>query len=234
MNNDDVLASIGTTLSAIAATISAIYSIPIVSSLFTFIVGAFVTFLVQSRLQDRAEKRKLRVKAIEELHIPLYLKLEKIKEELLLNLEMVNIGTWDPLFDKPQMFTLKTEFKKDLIDFFKQANKLEEQFQGIKGIAIEVINNNFEKQLVPMFKEQNIIDKMTKLIEIEKGNEGIIFCIRLARLYWAFDAPILSLAILNKDPITYLENSHKSFETDKLILVFRIRYMFSDRQLADT
>jgi hypothetical protein len=101
MKDDDLLASVGTTLSAIAATISAIYSIPLVSSLFTFLVGAFVTFLVQSRLQDRAEKRKLRVKAIEELHIPLYLKLEEIKEKLLLNLETVNIGSWNPLFDKP-------------------------------------------------------------------------------------------------------------------------------------
>jgi hypothetical protein len=226
MKDDDLLASVGTTLSAIAATISAIYSIPLVSSLFTFLVGAFVTFLVQSRLQDRAEKRKLRVKAIEELHIPLYLKLEEIKEKLLLNLETVNIGSWNPLFDKPQMFTLKPDFKSQTLEFFKSSNKLEEQFNGLKGTATEVIFKNAENRLLPTLIKKGLVKPLgnTENIKIDRGPDSLGFSVVLKRQYWSIFAPILSCALLNRDPIIYLMTTHKAFEMDRIVLSIRVDY----------
>ena len=225
MKDDDLLAGLGTTLSAIAATISAIYSIPLVSSLFTFLVGAGVTFLVQSRLQDRAEKRKLRVKAIEELHIPLYLKLEEIKEKLLLNLETVNVGTWNPLFDKPQMFTLKPDFKEQIIDFYKSANELEVKFRGVEGAVIDIIFKNVETKLVPSLMKNDLIPSAkNKDFKIDRGAHSLGFSVSVKRRYNTIFAPILSLALLNRDPINYLETKHKTFEMDRILLSMRVDY----------
>ncbi len=228
MNGEDFWASVGTTLSAIGATIFAVLSIPLVSSLFTFLVGAFVTFLVQSKLQNRSEKRKLRVKAIEELHIPLYLKFEEIKEKLLLNLEEANVGSWNPLFDKPQMFTLEHDFKEQILDFYNEADKLEEKFRGIKGTAVDIIFKNVENLLVPVLKEKGLIEipKEANGLRVEKGADSIGLSLRLRRAYWAADAPLVTCALLNRDPIIYLETNHRTFKMDKMLLLISVNYHF--------
>lgn len=87
MNNEDLLTGFGAVISTFLSGLSWFFEIGILQALFPFITGALVTFFVQSKLQDRSEKRKLRVKAIEELHIPLFLEIERIREELLRDLE---------------------------------------------------------------------------------------------------------------------------------------------------
>lgn len=231
MNGEDFWTDVGTGIatvgSAIGAAISWLYSFPIVSSLFTFLVGAFVTFFVQSKLQDRSERRRLRVKAIEELHIPLYLRFEEIKEKLLLDLEPVNVGSWNPLLDKPQMFTLKHDHREQIINFFKESDKLEEKFLGIKGIAAFIIFTSAKRRLVPALIESGLIKlpKEAGLIEVENEGESLGFSVFLNRPYWATRAPILPCGILNRNPVDYLEKKYLCFAVDKLMLSMRISYL---------
>jgi len=236
MNGDDFWASVGTALSAIGATISWLYSYPIVSSLFTFIVGAFVTFLVQSKLQDRSEKRRLRVKAIEELYIPLYLRFEEIKEKLLLDLEPVNVGSWNPLLDKPQMFTVKHDSREQIVNFFKNSDKLEEKFRGIEGIAVGIIFENARNRLFPALIESGLIKLPEKAdqVAVETDGDRLGFSLYLERKHWSTSAPILPCGILNRDPIDYLEKKYLCFEADKLMLSMRISYLWRGGRKAET
>lgn len=231
MNAEDIAASIGTSLSAIGATISAWYSNAIVSSLFTFLVGAFVTFAVQSKLQDRSEKRKQKVQAIKKVHIPLFLRIEDIKETFLLKLEDVNVGTWNPIFDKPEMFTLKLEFKNQIIDLFEKTNKLEEDFQGLKGTIVDIIFKNTKNKLVPMLKEKGLVkpDDNSMGVTIEKGADKA-FSVHIDRgESWGATAPSLLCAVLNENPVSYIEKRYKAFETDKISLCLTIQQLLPNQ-----
>ena len=193
-----------------------------------------MTFFVQSKLQDRSERRRLRVKAIEELHIPLYLRFEEIKEKLLSDLEPINVGSWNPLLDKPQMFTLTHERREQIINFFKESDKLEEKFRGIRGIATSIIFENSKSRLLPALIESGLIQlpEKAELMEVENEGEGIGFLVSLDRSYWATRAPILLCGILNRDPVDYLEKRYLCFDVDKLVLSMRISYLLDGGRSA--
>ena len=227
MNGEDYWASFGTAISAIGAAIFWLYNIPLVSSVFTFLVGAFVTYLIQSKLQDRTEKRRLRVRAIEELHIPLYFQVENIKESLLLNLGNTS-GSWHTLLEKPQVFTLTHDFKARLLNFFEKSKNVEEKISGVRSIVTEIVHINFEKKLFPALKEKNLVqlpEGTTELL-VDIGRESIGFGIQLESPYKIDYVPIISCAILNREPTAYMETKHKVLEMDKLYLLIKVSYRY--------
>ena len=227
MKNEDIWAGLGAILSTILSGISWIWQIGLLQTLFTFLTGALVTFFVESKLQARTEKRRLRVKAIEELHIPLFLEIEKIRKNLLLDLEPTGIGAWHKLVEKPQMFTLNYEFREQLLDFFKKSQKIAADLESIKRIAAEIIYKNVEKQLFPVLKNEGLIEINEKIgnPRIDKWKEGTGFGLQLRGPHFIYEAPVTVCAILNQDPIEFLEENRRTFEVDQLILFIKIHYM---------
>jgi hypothetical protein len=223
MNNDDTWTGIGTAISAFGATVSALYSNPIISSLFTFLVGAFVTFFVQSKLQDRSEKRKLRVTNIEELHIPLYLEIENIKEKLLLALEEYSlISSKEELLSKPQMFSIPHELRTKINLFLSETENLQERMSGAKGIATKIISQKVTEILLPKINESSNLNYVSDL-HVESMIDGNNLRISIERPNWIMYAPITEIAILDGNPISYLKSKYQAFNADEFFLTTNIK-----------
>lgn len=226
MNSEDLWTGLGAAVSTILSGLSWFYGIGILQALFPFIAGALVTYFVQSRLQDRSEKRKLRVKAIEELHIPLFLEIESVKEDLLLDLKPFGFGRWNQIAEKPQLFTLEYRFREQLLSFFEKAKKITSHLESIRRITAGIIYENVETILFPVLQENGMIEMHAKAetLEIDKWKEGTGFGLQLQSLHLMPEAPIPACAILNLDPIDYLEKEWRKFEMDQIILFLKVRY----------
>ena len=235
MNNEDLWAGLGATISTVISGLSWFFEIGVLQALFPFIAGAFVTFFVQSKLQDRSEKRKLIVKAIEELHIPLFLEVESIKEELIQDLESGGIGSWHTLVKKPQMFTIEYELRKRLLNLFERSKDITDSLGTVKSLVTAIIYKNVEEQLFPALKEKGLVKlemgmhARAENLNIDHWRDGIGFGLQLKNPHMTFEAPIAVCAILNRDPIDYLEKERKKFEIDQIILFIKVSYRLGAR-----
>lgn len=86
MPKDDVWAGLGTIVSTILAALSWLWNIGFLQLLFTFLTGSLATYVVQARLQDRAEKRRVARENSalmrEVIYGPLFKQMNQIKEDL--------------------------------------------------------------------------------------------------------------------------------------------------------
>jgi len=71
LEDNDIYGVLGTLISAIATCITWFWKIQPLNYLFTFILGSFVTYSIQSRLQDRSEKKRKEREIIEKIYGPI-------------------------------------------------------------------------------------------------------------------------------------------------------------------
>ena len=229
MNTEDFLESIGVLVSAIFSGLAWLFQIGILQALFTFLTGALVTFLVQSKLQDRSERRKLRVGAIEELHIPLFFEIENIREKFLQNLNTSAMGSWHTLIKKPQMFTLEFKFREQLLDFFGKSQKVSDDLEFIKRIVTDIIYKLVEKELLPLLRKEDLvkIEKEAKNVAIDKSyGQGTGLLLQLRGLHIYKEESPTYCAILKRHPVEYLE-SMRAFENEQLVLSIKVSCFIS-------
>jgi hypothetical protein len=98
---------------------------------------------------------------------------------------------------------------------------LDEKLNGVKGIARDMLFSNFCDRLFPVLREKGLIETMYSSEHLDRWTDGIGFSLSLKRPYWEIDAPIISCAILDKDPLRYLEK-YMSFQMDEMYLCFQI------------
>lgn len=86
MPTDDVWAGLGTIVSTILAALSWLWNIGFLQLLFTFLTGSLATYVVQARLQDRVEKRRIARENSalmrEIIYGPLFKQMNQIREDL--------------------------------------------------------------------------------------------------------------------------------------------------------
>ena len=216
MADEDFWSGLGAIVSTILAGLSWILSIEPLQTLFIFLTGALVTYFVQSRLQDRAEKRRLRIKYLEDFHIPLFLVIENIRKNFLLNLNPTGIGEWHTLIKRPEIFTLELEFRQQISDFLEKTQKLSEKLNAVQRVVAGIIYERV-KQFLDSLKRNGVIT-IGKGLSITTHGEGTGLSLQLRNPYQTSEAPIAKCAILQRNPIQYLEEKHKTFEMDKLFL----------------
>src|SRR5208283_4775507 len=104
---------------------------------------------------------------------------------------------------------------------------------GVRSIVTEIVHINFEKKLFPTLKEKNLVQLPDGATDLQV-DRGIGFSIQLESPYGTTDAPIILCAILNRDPIAYMETQHKVLEMDKLNLLVKVMYCHPiDRSLRE-
>lgn len=124
------------------------------------------------------------------------------------------------------MFTVEYELRKQLLDLFEKSKNITDGLGTVKSLATAIIYRNVEEQLFPTLREKRLVEFEKKADEprIDHWHEGIGFGLQLKNPHTTFEAPIAVCAILNRDPIDYLEKERKRFEMDQIILFMKVRY----------
>jgi hypothetical protein len=220
VTNEDIYAGLGAALSAVFSALSWLWNIPPLQFLFTFVLGSLVTYLIQGKLQDRAEKRKIRREIIEKIYGPLYTELQDIQEILINNAESVytpqyDFGgegkstCWEEIQTYPEYFTIPFQLRQDLDSLFGQAEKIDNSLVDIKKIVGSIL-----------------IDLGTEVFEAHYRHAGARLSQRMVSLnyfYISYEPKILQrhlgllidYTLLDRDPIEDLKERYPDFSPDR-------------------
>jgi len=215
MADKDFWADLGVIGSAILAGFSWLWNIEIFQFIFTFLTGAFVTYLIQSKLQDRIEKRRTAVENIKKIYAPFFLEIKNTKENLLLNLETKGIGHWTTIINQPEIFCVETDFKNQMVEFCKRANSFIEKINGIESIVADIFWDDVNEIYFPAFADDTWVSLSRE---------------SLAGFHLSLLGPggrdfveIEKCAILKKDPIKSLQEK-TTFLADQVEFVLDYHY----------
>ena len=157
LRNEDIYTGLGALLSAISSALSYIWGIPSLQFFFTFILGSLVTYFIQSRLQDRAEKRKITREKIEKIYGPLSILLQEIEKKLINDLEscrsLVQWGSemqpWEKIKANPEIFSIPPKLRDEVEEVIIRAKKLNSSLPEIK----KIVDYNLIEIATSVFKE---------------------------------------------------------------------------------
>jgi hypothetical protein len=145
LQNDDILAGIAGAFSGVFAFLSWLWSIPVLQFGFTFILGTSVTYIVQSKLQDRADKRKIIRENIERMHGPLKQELQEYRESIIDNLEApsfqagvvgdINNTTWKRVKTLPEFFSIPSKLQQEMEEIMKIELSIIRRLDAMKEIT---------------------------------------------------------------------------------------------------
>ena len=176
MQKDDIIVGAGSLASAVFAFFSWLWSIPFLQFGFTFILGTLVTYSIQSKLQDRADKRKKTTEKIEKIYGPLRNELRDYKKDLIEELNVSNQGTlgldslgqtritqWERVKTFPEYFSISSKLKEEMEEITKTALNMTSILDEAKRAADfhllnsteEILKKNFEKDDVYVVKENS-------------------------------------------------------------------------------
>ncbi len=137
--------TIGAVISSIVGLVTLVYGYPEFKALGGVIVGATITYVVQTRLQNQAEKNKIRKKNMEETLIPVLLMLRDIKRRLESANLFQGINNWDQYKRDYRRFIFTGEFYDELDGFFKSYDTYLTNRASLREVFIPTINQLFEK-----------------------------------------------------------------------------------------
>ncbi|MCP8308927.1 MAG: hypothetical protein H3Z54_09580 [archaeon] len=217
MTDEDIWASLGAILSTILAGLSWLWNIGFLQLLFSFLTGALTTYFVQSRLQDRIEKRRTAVENIKKIYAPFFLEIKNTKENLLLNLGTKGIGYWTTIINQPEIFCVETKFKDQMVEFCKRANSLIDKINKIERIVADILYDVVNKTYSTSFGWIRLLREPLEGFRIDLVSVG-------RRQF----APIVKCAILKNDPIEKLQKT--AFLGDQLEFVVSYIYQEVDSE----
>lgn len=165
MQNEDVFAGIGSICSGILAFFSWLWSIPILQFAFTFILGTLVTYFIQSKLQDRIEKRKITRKNIEKIYGPLYVQLQEYRKSVVEELavprfEIGRFGyTSEPYWAKvktfPEFFSIPVRLREQMDEVVENGSSIVSRLDEVKRIADSCLIDAAESVLKAKLEEND-------------------------------------------------------------------------------
>jgi hypothetical protein len=129
MAKDDILGTLGAVLSWIATTASFLWSIGALQIVFSFLAGAFTTYVVQRRLQVESEKRKIKRENAISMRDKIYGPIFEELSEFLESVRSVQDLSWEmPESLKGVMghylyFTIKQELRNEISEILDRFEK---------------------------------------------------------------------------------------------------------------
>ena len=217
MEDNDIYSVIGTALTAIAALATWFWNIEPLNYIFTFILGSLVTYFIQSRLQDRAGKKKIIREIIEKIYGPLYVEFQNIDDKLVNGFEMIyhsdsdfggegKCGVWEEIKTYPEFFSIPKKLRDEIDQIITIAERINNSIDEIQRIIYPIIIQISNSIMAPNY--QNI-----QGLNIEyKSKRGNIL----------FTSNILNYIILDKDPIEDMKMRFKDFKIDSCFVAIRM------------
>ena len=176
MDLEDLYTSVGALISAISAALSWIWNIAPLQFIFTFILGSCVTYFIQSKLQDRSEKRKIRREIIEKIYGPLYIELQDIQQGLIKELEQIytskydfvgggESSNWSKVQKYPEFFSIPFSIREDLQSTIESAEWFNNSMASIKKIIDSVLYKKANKIFKSCYEDigEKLSEKMISL-----------------------------------------------------------------------
>ncbi len=217
MDRNDLYSFLGSVISGILAVFSWFWDIPPLQFLFTFVLGASITYLFQSRLQDRAEKRKITREIIEKIYGPIYIELQEIEELLIQQLETpvpsIN-GTffesvWEEIQTYPEFFTVPLELRRKIDSIINKSEEINNEMNYVKSIVSSTL---IEKE-TPILQKyiMNVGHRLA-----ERNPDGPIFFFyktEIGRTHYF--SSLIDHIILDNDPTEMLKLNIPDYDPER-------------------
>ena len=118
------------------------------TTLFAVLLGAFVTYAVQKRLQRESEKRSRNTEYIEKFYGPLLVEIQKIQDTVLANISgsysFENLNNFRML---PQFYTMGKKLRVDFLSFSDEIGKLAQKITFYKNKILDLIHGKGQTSL---------------------------------------------------------------------------------------
>jgi len=135
------------TFSAITSSIVGIgvmvYGIPEVKAFGGVLVGAAVTYFVQTQLQKQSEKNKIRRQNLENTFIPLYLLLKNLLNELKTTERKNTSNLWSDINSDYRRFIFNDDLHEEINEFFNASNDYDYNLRNVEQGFYDLINKSF-------------------------------------------------------------------------------------------
>lgn len=201
--------NIGVALSSIIGAIALFFGVPEVKAFGGVLIGAAVTYFVQTQLQNQAEKNKIRKQNMEETLIPVLLTLRDIKRNLetasLLNAQ----ENWRQYTQDYRRFIFTEEFFGELDGLFKDFSDYRTKLVTLRQDFLPKINELFESHFF------NKIESQLKLVRSLH-----LYCFHIFwNDYYYDEVPIDNPLILDYDPFIVYKRKYENFDIRNLEIV---------------
>ncbi len=209
MEENDIYSAIATALSAIAALATWFWKIEPLNFLFTFILGSLVTYSVQSKLQDRSDKKKIIKEIIEKIYGPLYVELQKIDDKLVNGFETIyhseidfggeaKCGVWEEINTYPMFFSIPKNLRDEIDHIITISERINHSIDEIERIITPILFEVSNSIMSPNY--QNVQGLYVEY----KSKRGTIL----------FSSNILNYIILNIDPVDDMKLRFQDYTID--------------------
>jgi len=234
MGDDDYTAEIGAVISGMLSLLSWLWNIEPLKLISTLFLGSFTTFFIQSKLQDRAEKRKISRDIIEKIYGSMYDEMNIIKEKLLLNIEHVytslvgggeysfklNEGTsatWNRIQNLPEFFTVPLKLRKDYELIIERAvwinNSIDDLIRILNEYVFKVIGEDIFKNYIPEDSTMSFEGGVPDISYRSSTGKGL------------FSRELVKYILLENEPIEELKEIFPTLDKDRCFFSLHI---FSD------
>ncbi len=212
MDESDSWPVLGVIISTILGVLSFFSQIPGLQWITALLIGAFITYAVQSKLQDRRLKGQIRKENIEEIYALLYLEIKNIRENLLQYPTHATIDVWRKFRETYRIFAIGTTFVNKLTDFYDRVEELSIDINKSKNLVKDALYDKFVEKFLPSIGNENY--------KIQKSSDRPGFNIRYEKKLRIEEINIINYALINKNPLNGTSERDSNFSIENCYIEF--------------
>lgn len=201
-------------LFAILTAISTYLGTQPLTTLFAVLLGAAVTYTVQSRLQRESEKRSRNADYIENYYAPLLVEIQKIQEDVLNNVSaFYDFQNLDNFKTRPQFYTMGKRFRADFANFTDDVIRLPGKTRFNRDRVINLICEKGSSYLN---------SKPTRIIAFSSDPNNSPIRLRYFHESEGINEPIYNCLLQDKSPTEIIKEKVTNFNEENLTVEFNL------------
>jgi len=182
------------------------------TTLFAVLLGAFVTYAVQKRLQKGSEKRSRNAEYIEKFYGPLLVEIQKIQDTVLTSVSgsynFENLKSFKML---PQFYTMGKKLRADFLSFSDEIRKLAQKISFYKNRIIDLIHEKGQAYLTDTFGKT-----YGKRVTFVSDHSYSPISLRYELESEWFRTSLETCILQDKSPINIIKDKVSNFQVDNL------------------
>jgi hypothetical protein len=150
ISREDFFGALATIFSSLVAAVGFLWSIGFLQLIFTFLTGAFATYVVQHRLGIESERRRNERQHNREMrdkiYGPIFTEISTITNgvEFAKTLDLYQLGKFKEVMNHYLYFTVKQELKRDLSELLDRCEKYENLRRATELMLQKIIRKEIE------------------------------------------------------------------------------------------